>query len=129
MNGKKYTRQHEWLLLEEDGKSIVSGISDYAQDQLGDVVFVELPEVGRTLEASEIMAVVESNKSASDVYSPIAGEIVAVNSELEDHPELINESPEERGWLVKMRASSAVDVDNLMSAVEYHEFLSSEDSN
>lgn len=128
MSEKKYTKQHEWILLEERGTIGVIGISDHAQDQLGDVVFVELPDIGRSLEANGEMAVVESNKAASDVFAPVAGEVIAVNSELEDHPELINESPENHGWMVKVRVSSATDVDNLMSADAYQEFLKSEET-
>ena len=127
MSEKKYTKQHEWLLL-EDGDTCAVGISEHAQEQLGDVVYVELPEVGRTLEANGEMAVVESNKAASDVYAPLGGEVVAVNGELEDHPELINESAEERGWLVKLRLSSPSDADSLMSAADYQNFLKSESS-
>ena len=126
MNEKKYTRQHEWLQLEEDGITGTVGISEHAQDQLGDVVFVELPDVGSVLEANAAMAVVESNKAASDVYAPVAGEIVAVNPELGEHPEHINESAEEHGWLVKLRLSDGADAAGLMSAEEYREFLKSE---
>ena len=129
MSERKYTKQHEWLQQEEDGEagSIgIVGISEHAQEQLGDVVFVELPDIGSVLEAGAAMAVVESNKAASDVYAPVGGEVVAVNTELEAHPEYINESAEARGWMVKLRLKSAADADALMSEEEYRQFLASE---
>ena len=126
MSEKKYTKQHEWLLLEDDGATALVGISEHAQDQLGDVVYVELPELGRSLQAGGDMAVVESNKAASDVYAPVAGEVAAINPELNDRPELINESAEEHGWLVRLRLANAADADALMSAEEYQRFLETE---
>lgn len=124
MSEKKYTKQHEWLLVE--GDIGVVGISEHAQDQLGDVVYVELPAVGNTLEANAEMAVVESNKAASDVYAPIGGEVVEVNPELEEQPEIINESAEDKGWLVKLRLASDASTDSLMNAAEYQDFVKSE---
>ena len=99
----KYVASHEWLKLEDDG-IITVGITDHAQDLLGDVVFVELPEVGRTVSADEEIAVVESVKAASDVYAPIAGEIVEINDELVDSPELANEDPYGKAWFFKIKA-------------------------
>lgn len=123
MSEKKYTKQHEWLSVDGDVGTI--GISEHAQDQLGDVVFVELPAVGTKLEANAEMAVVESNKAASDVYAPVSGEVVEVNPQLEDRPELINESAEDKGWLVKLRLSDA-STDSLMSAADYQNFIKNE---
>lgn len=123
MSEKKYTKQHEWLSVDGDVGTV--GISEHAQDQLGDVVFVELPAVGTKLEANASMAVVESNKAASDVYAPVGGEVVEVNPELEDRPELINESAEDKGWLVKLRLSDT-STDSLMSEANYQDFVKNE---
>ena len=130
MNEKKYTRQHEWLQLEEDeeGQTALVGISEHAQEQLGDVVYVELPEVGAQLEAEAAMAVVESNKAASDVYAPVSGEVLEVNGELEERPELVNESAEGEGWLARLRVVDVGEADALMSAEEYEDFLQTEDA-
>lgn len=114
----KYVASHEWLKLEDDG-IITVGITDHAQDLLGDVVFVELPEVGRTVSADEEIAVVESVKAASDVYAPIAGEIVEINDELVDSPELANEDPYGKAWFFKIKPADVADYDNLLSAEEY----------
>lgn len=114
----KYVASHEWLKLEDDG-IITVGITDHAQDLLGDVVFVELPEVGRTVSADEEIAVVESVKAASDVYAPIAGEIVEINDELVDSPELANEDPYGKAWFFKIKPTNVADYDDLLSAEEY----------
>lgn len=114
----KYVASHEWLKLEDDG-IITVGITDHAQDLLGDVVFVELPEVGRTVSADEEIAVVESVKAASDVYAPIAGEIVEINDELVDSPELANEDPYGKAWFFKIKPANVADYDDLLSAEEY----------
>lgn len=118
----KYVASHEWLKLEDDGV-ITVGITDHAQDLLGDVVFVELPEVGRTVSADEEVAVVESVKAASDVYAPISGEIVEINEELVDNPELANEDPYGKAWFFKVKPANPADYDNLMSAEEYESSL------
>lgn len=118
----KYVASHEWLKLEDDG-IITVGITDHAQDLLGDVVFVELPEVGRTVSADEEIAVVESVKAASDVYAPIAGEIVEINDELVDSPELANEDPYGKAWFFKVKPANVVDYDDLLSAEEYQSAL------
>jgi glycine cleavage system H protein len=112
----RYARSHEWVRLE--GDVAVVGISDFAQDALGDVVFVDLPAVGKKVEAGAAVAVVESVKTASDIYAPVAGEIIAVNTALSDKPELINQSPYVEGWLFKMKVNPA-DLDGLLSAAEY----------
>lgn len=114
----KYVASHEWLKLEDDG-IITVGITDHAQDLLGDVVFVELPEVGRAVSADEEIAVVESVKAASDVYAPIAGEIVEINDELVDSPELANEDPYGKAWFFKIKPANVADYDDLLSAEEY----------
>ncbi len=118
----KYVASHEWLKLEDDG-IITVGITDHAQDLLGDVVFVELPEVGRTVSADEEIAVVESVKAASDVYAPIAGEIVEINDELVDSPELANEDPYGKAWFFKIKPANPADYDGLMTADEYENSL------
>ena len=118
----KYVASHEWLKLEDDG-IITVGITDHAQDLLGDVVFVELPEVGRTVSADEEIAVVESVKAASDVYAPIAGEIIEINDELVDSPELANEDPYGKAWFFKIKPANVADYDDLLSAEEYQSAL------
>ncbi len=121
----KYSKTHEWARVMIDG-SITIGISDHAQHQLGDMVFVEPPEVGRTLKANEACAVVESVKAASDVYSPIAGEVVEINEKLADKPELLNEDPYGEGWIMRVNPSTANDVDQLLDARAYEELLRAE---
>lgn len=101
----KFLSSHEWARIEDDG-TVTVGISDHAQDLLGDIVFVELPEVGKILSAEGEAAIVESVKAASDVYSPLSGEIIAVNSLLEDNPEIVNESPYEDGWFLKLNLTT-----------------------
>ncbi|OAU95079.1 MULTISPECIES: glycine cleavage system protein GcvH [Moraxella] len=118
----KYVASHEWLKLEDDG-IITVGITDHAQDALGDVVFVELPEVGREVTADEEIAVVESVKAASDVYAPISGEIVEINEELVDNPELANEDPYGKAWFFKIKPANPADYDGLMTSDEYENSL------
>lgn len=114
----KYAESHEWARLEEDG-SITVGITDHAQDALGDVVFVELPEIGATLAAGEEAGVVESVKAASDIYSPVSGEVTAINEALIDAPETVNESPYDDGWFFKVQPDEIGELDNLLSAEDY----------
>ena len=114
----KYANSHEWARLESDG-TVVVGITDHAQDALGDIVFIELPEVGADVAAGEEVAVVESVKAASDIYSPITGEIVEVNSGLEDQPELVNGSPYEDGWLFTVKVNSDEEFSELLDAEAY----------
>ena len=114
----KFLSSHVWARIESDG-SITIGISDHAQDLLGDIVFVELPEVGQTLDAETDAAIVESVKAASDVYSPLSGEVMEVNSLLEDQPEIINTSPYEDGWFYKLTPSDLSELDNLLSPEDY----------
>ena len=114
-----FTDTHEWILDNGDG-SVTVGISNQAQQLLGDVVFVDLPEVGDNTEAGEIFSLVESVKAASDLYAPVTGEIIEINEELEDSPEIINESPYSAGWIVKIKLADKHELDNLMSSEDYH---------
>ena len=114
----QYTKSHEWVRV-EDGVATV-GITDHAQDELGDVVFVELPETGSTLEAGDSFGAVESVKAVSDLYAPVGGEVVEVNGALEDSPEKINEDPYGEGWILKLRTSDDAD---LLSAADYEKLL------
>jgi glycine cleavage system H protein len=118
-NDRRYTKDHEWA--RSDGGQVVVGITDFAQDQLGDVVFVGLPEPGTEVQANQPLGEVESTKSVSDVYSPVSGKVRDKNAEVEQNPELINEDPYGRGWLVSIEADAAV-LDSLMSAEEYQSF-------
>lgn len=114
----KYAATHEWVRLEEDGTATV-GISNHAQDALGDIVFVELPEVGATVHAKDEVAVVESVKAASDVYSPVSGEIIAINEALVDAPETVNAVPYDGGWFYKIQISDELELEELMDADAY----------
>lgn len=122
-NELKYLPSHEWARVEGDG-TVTIGISDHAQDSLGDVVFVELPEVGSSVSKGEEAGVVESVKAASDIYSPISGEVIAINEALEDAPETVNESPYDDGWFFKVKPedtdelSDALDADGYRNAIE-----------
>jgi glycine cleavage system H protein len=114
----KYTRSHEWLRSLPDG-NVEMGISDHAQEELGDLVFIELPQVGRRLAAGEACAVVESVKAASDIYAPIAGTVVATNEQLAQAPELVNRDPYGSGWLMRVKPAQALSADGLLSAQDY----------
>ncbi|AMX03556.1 glycine cleavage system protein GcvH [Microbulbifer thermotolerans] len=114
----KYLSSHEWARLEEDG-TVTVGISDHAQDALGDVVYVETPEVGTTLAAGDEAGVVESVKAASDIYSPVSGEVIEVNEALEDAPETVNSSPYDDGWFFRVKPSDPSELDNLLDADAY----------
>jgi glycine cleavage system H protein len=116
----KYQKSHEWA--RKDGDLVVVGVSDYAQDSLGDVVFVELPEVGSSFKQGESFGVVESVKSASDLFMPVGGEIAEVNEALSDSPETVNESPFGDGWMIKIKPSDISEYDSLISASEYEEY-------
>ena len=117
MSERKYTESHEWALLKGDTATI--GISDFAQKELGDIVYVELPEVGDHAQAGESLGMLESVKASSDFYSPLSGEIVEVNSELESQPELINQNAFEEGWIAKIKISDKSEMDSLMDEEEY----------
>ena len=116
-----FSKDHEWVEVEGDVATI--GITAYAAEQLGDVVFVELPDAGKTIEVGEALAVVESVKAASDVYAPLSGEVVAVNSGLPDAPETVNSMPEKDGWFAKLKLSNPAELDALMDRDAYEQFL------
>lgn len=113
----KYTKEHEWV--DQTGDNGAVGITYFAQKELGDVVFVELPEIGRELKQGEILGTVESVKAVSEIYSPVSGNVTEVNTELRDHPELINADPYGRGWILKLRLSSAAEMGGLMDSTAY----------
>ena len=114
---RHYTVEHEWVKL--DGDLAVVGITDFAQDQLGDVVYVELPNVGDRVESMKPFGVIESVKTASDLFAPVSGTIEEVNDRLTDEPQLVNDAPYESGWLIKVKPDNASDVDNLLTAQQY----------
>jgi glycine cleavage system H protein len=120
----KYSEEHEWVKV-EDGKARI-GITDFAQSELGDIVFVELPEVGDVLEADEPFGSVESVKTVSELYAPISGKVVEINEELDDSPEFVNESPYEKAWMIVVEPSDSTELDKLMSAEEYAKMTSEE---
>ena len=121
MSDARYTKEHEWVRLEGDVATV--GISDYAQQQLGELVFVELPEVGRQASRGGAMAVVESVKAASDVYAPVSGEVVESNDALADDPGLVNRSAEDQGWFCKLRIADPGELTQLMDAAAYKSYL------
>jgi glycine cleavage system H protein len=118
----RYTKEHEWLRL--DGDEATVGITAYAAEQLGDIVFVELPEVGRSLEQFATFGVVESVKAVSDLYAPISGEVVAVNEALSEHPELVNDDPYGAGWLIRVRPRNPAEAEALLDAAAYEQLIS-----
>jgi glycine cleavage system H protein len=118
-----YSREHEWLRVEDD--LCVLGITEFAQAELGEVVFVELPEIGQVFDANDELGTIESVKAVAEVFTPVAGEVVEVNDAVVDDPELLNEDPHGDGWLIKIRFSSADDLKTMMKADEYEEFVQS----
>lgn len=117
----KYTKTHEWL--KEEGNNAIIGITDHAQTELTDIVFVELPEIGKEVKRGEELCIVESVKSVSEIYSPISGKITKVNKELEDSPETINESPYDKGWLVELEIKDKSEINDLLDPGSYKEIL------
>jgi glycine cleavage system H protein len=117
----RYSKEHEWARVE--GEEAVIGITDHAQSELGDVVFVELPAVGTTINQFETFGVVESVKAASDLYSPLGGEVVAVNDTLTDQPELVNSSPYDQGWMIRVRLRDKAELDQLLDAAGYRSLI------
>jgi glycine cleavage system H protein len=115
-----YSREHEWIRLEED--HAVLGITDFAQSELGDVVFVELPEPGDVFDADDEIGTIESVKAVAEIYTPVSGEVVEVNGALADRPEIVNQDPHDRGWLVRLRLSRPDEAASLMSARDYQQF-------
>jgi glycine cleavage system H protein len=118
---RKYTKDHEWAKLDE-GLAVV-GITDYAQQQLGDIVYVELPQLGDALEASTAFGLIESVKAASDLFAPVTGEVMGINEDLVDRPELVNEDPYEGGWMIKVQPDDENELDGLMTAEKYSAYL------
>jgi glycine cleavage system H protein len=125
MSATRYTRDHEWV--RQEGDVAVVGITDYAQSQLGDVVYVELPEIGRAVERGKEAAVVESAKAASEIYAPISGEIVAVNAELLGNPAQVNADAMGEGWFIKVRLADPAELDLLMDEAAYREFVAEQE--
>ena len=124
-NDRKYTREHEWIKIEDPATGqALAGITAYAQDQLGDIVYVDLPQPGTEIRHMAKMGEVESVKAVSDLYSPVSGQVIEVNPGLIDHPEMVNQDPFEGGWLLRVTMSDASEVDSLMSAEEYDSFIS-----
>jgi len=121
----KYTQSHEWIRMNDDG-SITVGITDHAQEQLGDLVFVETPEVDSEVSAQDAVAVVESVKAASDIYAPVGGSIAEANGALADEPELVNSDPYNKGWLFQMQPTDGTEIEQLLDAEAYESFVSSE---
>lgn len=121
----KYSREHEWALVE--GKVATVGITDFAQDKLGDIVFVELPAVGDKVTKDEAMGVVESVKAVSDVYSPVSGTVIEINDDLPDSPDMINEDPYGDGWIVKIQMSDPTDLEDLMESEAYEAFVAEQE--
>ena len=126
IEGVKFTKEHEWLKMTNDGQATI-GISDFAQQQLGDIVSVELPKVGSNFRRMQTMAIVDSVKASSDIYSPLSGEVIQVNVELTEHPEWINQSPYELGWMVKLKPSDIEELEKLMTPDQYREFIGETD--
>jgi glycine cleavage system H protein len=122
--GLKYSKEHEWVATEETVATI--GITDYAQDQLGEIVYVELPAVGDKISKDDAFGVVESVKAVSDIYAPVSGTVVEVNQELPESPEMINEDPYGDGWLVKVKVSDPAELDDLLDHDEYEELIAAE---
>ncbi|HEX2724291.1 MAG TPA: glycine cleavage system protein GcvH [Beijerinckiaceae bacterium] len=119
----RYTKEHEYIRVE--GDTGVVGITDYAQEQLGDVVFIELPEVGKVVAKGDEAAVVESVKAASEIYAPVSGAVVAVNTELQGAPGMVNEDPTGKGWFIKLKINDPAEVESLMTEAQYQTFLKS----
>lgn len=121
----RYSKEHEWV--KDEGDKVRIGITDFAQSELGDIVFVELPEVGAEITADEPFGSVESVKTVSELYAPVSGKVVEVNGELEGSPELVNDSPYEEGWMILVEVSNKSELDNLLSAEEYEKMVSEDD--
>ncbi len=118
---RRYTKEHEWVRVENDLGTV--GITDYAQDQLGDIVYLDLPSLGTQVKQLDKLGEIESVKAVSDLYSPVSGEVAEVNQEISDKPELVNQSPYDEGWLVRVRLADPAEVDNLLTAEQYDELI------
>lgn len=122
--GLKYSKEHEWVATEDSVATI--GVTDYAQDQLGEIVYIELPSVGDKVSKDDPFGVIESVKAVSDIFAPVSGTVTEVNQELAESPEMINEDPYGDGWLIKIRISDSAELDDLMDNDEYHEIIAAE---
>ena len=121
---RKYTREHEWIKVEDAATSLaLVGITEYAQDQLGDVVYFDLPKTGASVTAAKKMGEVESVKAVSDLFSPVSGQVIEINADLIDHPELVNEDPFDKGWIIRLTMSDAAEIDGLMSPEDYEAYI------
>ncbi len=120
----RFTKKHEWVIIRNG--IVIIGITDFAQNQLGDIVSIELPKVGSSFKQTQAMAIVDSVKESSDIFCPLSGEVSEVNENLSEHPEIINQSPYESGWIVKIRPSNPSDLDSLMTKQEYDKFVGEE---
>jgi len=120
-----YSENHEWIKIQGDTATV--GITDFAQKQLGDVVYVELPQIGTSLDFHQSFGVIESVKAVSDIYSPVSGEVASVNEELNDSPELVNEDPHNRGWMIRIKIRDEAELQKLMSASDYEKFLQTQE--
>jgi len=118
---KKFTKEHEWI--EKSDQIIIVGITEFAQDQLGDIVSIELPQVASSFKQNDVMVIIDSVKASSDIYCPMDGEIIEINEKLLEHPELINQSPYEEGWIVKIKPSNPEQIDSLLSKEQYDELV------
>jgi glycine cleavage system H protein len=123
-NDYRYTKEHEWIKVEGDAATV--GITAHAQDQLGDVVFVELPKVGAKLQSAQSFGTVESVKAVSDIYAPVSGEVTEINEALVDTPEKLNEDPHGQGWLIRLKLSDKMELSKLMTAEQYQEYVAAE---
>ena len=121
MNEKKYTKEHEWISLQDEVATI--GITNYAQESLGDIVFVELPKIGKLIKKGDQIGVVESVKVASEIYSPVSGEIIEVNNELTNTPQLVNTNPEDSGWYIKIKIEKTDELNNLLNFDQYKKII------
>ena len=120
----KYTQEHEWVKVENtEANEVLVGITDYAQDQLGDIVYLELPQTGSVVKQLDKMGEIESVKAVSDLFSPISGNVIESNSDLNDHPELVNEDPFGKGWLIRVTMTTVNELDGLMTASEYQSYI------
>ena len=118
---RKFTKEHEWI--EKSDQIIIVGITEFAQDQLGDIVSIELPQVSSSFKQNDVMVIIDSVKASSDIYCPIDGEIIEINEKLLEHPELINQSPYEKGWIVKIKPSNPEQIDSLLSKEQYDKLV------
>jgi len=118
---KKFTKEHEWV--EKSDQIIIVGITEFAQDQLGDIVSIELPKIASSFKQNDVMVIIDSVKASSDIYCPIDGEIIEINEKLLEHPELINQSPYEEGWIVKIKPSNPEQIDSLLSKEQYDKLV------